>query len=945
MIEGNYNTYVPPDSAFKVSNRLVLRVKSSFNMMYNKISFASLVLSVYTVSAFCHAALGVEIQHSSHMSPHSKPIVLLNKHVFVVNTPADSVDVINVKTNKVVRRINVGIDPVGLAARPDGKQVWVANHISDTVSVIDTDARSATYLQIIGTVQEIDESTKSTRFDEPVGIAFASDEKAYVALSAENQIAVIDVATLRVSKRITINAQDPRAITVRNGYLYVVPFESNNQTQLSGGTPPLDGKLKTFDAWEHSIRHNNVLSIGHVVDVVRHPQVPDRDLYVFSTENEKLVKVVENVGTLLYGMTVDSQGNVFVAQANARNDANGKTGTQKHGLKELENRAFLNQITKVDLNAEKIEPQWFELEPLPPEHPTPEMALATPFAIQVSGDDSTLIASAASSDVVFTQDAKTGEVLGRVKVGAVPRGIALADSSDGKPEAAWVLNAVGNTVSFVDLSDIKKPNVIHSIALEDPTDPVVKRGRMMFNTAAASTTGTFSCASCHPDGHTDQLLWVLNTPIVTGGNQIMPRSTMPIRGLRDTEPYHWDGIPGDPYGGNNSSSIHKSVEPNSDVNDPVTSARNLIDGGLANTMMTVGHDAKNDQGQPGELSGAERDAMAKFLLSIAYPPAQRRPYNNEVTARAREGFELFHVHGDLQPRQNVCGDCHRMPFLVSTNTPGTGMDAPTWRGAYDRWLILPQGRLNIIDFPFYRNIAERGAPERDVWRMSWGGRERFDPVWDMVLQQSNGYPGGYARQITMNRSSIDNTLTAKLLQALEQSADEGAIVLQGHGRWIQNRRASDVQLEFRDGLYYSEPGMPSGLTREYLLKAASAGEFVGTFTAHIGAHFNVNTPQPAVWTLGAIESQRGRQRFPVLNRERAQMAVSVRHVETGAGLYVDGRKVPGDIAIKNGVARIELASVPAPGMHLLQLQNPDGLFSNDFIFYVSDGERRASSGE
>ena len=49
-----------------------------------------------------------------------------------------------------------------------------------------------------------------------------------------------------------------------------------------------------------------------------------------------------------------------------------------------------------------------------------------------------------------------------------------------------------------------------------------------------------------------------------------------------------------------------------------------------------------------------------------------------------------------------------MPFLVSTNTPGTGMDAPTWRGAYDRFPILPQGRLNIIDFDFYRAIAERG---------------------------------------------------------------------------------------------------------------------------------------------------------------------------------------------------------------------------------------------
>ena len=28
---------------------------------------------------------------------------------------------------------------------------------------------------------------------------------------------------------------------------------------------------------------------------------------------------------------------------------------------------------------------------------------------------------------------------------------------------------------------------------------------------------------------------------------------MPIRGLRDTEPYHWDGIPGDPYGGVNAA--------------------------------------------------------------------------------------------------------------------------------------------------------------------------------------------------------------------------------------------------------------------------------------------------------------------------------------------------------------------------------------------------------
>ena len=106
------------------------------------------------------------------------------------------------------------------------------------------------------------------------------------------------------------------------------------------------------------------------------------------------------------------------------------------------------------------------------------------------------------------------------------------------------------------------------IPLHDPTHRQVKLGRTWFNDADASSTRTFSCASCHPDGHTDQLLWVLKTPIVTGGNQIMPRSTMPVRGLRDTAPFHWDGIPGDPYGGINSANIRRRVPPNSHVDVP-----------------------------------------------------------------------------------------------------------------------------------------------------------------------------------------------------------------------------------------------------------------------------------------------------------------------------------------------------------------------------------------
>ncbi len=893
----------------------------------------------------------VAVGHPTFVSPHASPIAINGAHVFVVNTPSDTVDVIDRKTRKIIARVNVGIDPVGIAVRPDGKEVWVSNHVSDSVSVIDSDRANPTYLQVIATIQDFDPKTRATRFDEPVGIAFASNDKAYVALSSENQIAVVNVATRAVSKRLTITAQDPRAITVRGDRLYVIPFESNNKTQLSGGTGKIDGDLVTFDAHKHSIANNNVLSLGHVLDIIKHPRVPDRDLYIFDTKTDTLVETVDTLGTLLYGLTVDSKGRVFIAQTDARNEANGRSGTKKHGLKELENRAFLNQITSVGFTGDVAgKPKFIDLEPLPPKQPAKGRALATPFAIQVSDDDRTLVVSSAGSDKLFTIDAASGGVLGRVAVGAVPRGIALESAESGKASRAWVLNAVANTVSVVDVSDPARPRVVGFVSLKDPTHKQVKLGRTWFNDADTSSTGTFSCASCHPDGHTDQLLWVIKTPIVTGGNQIMPRSTMPIRGLRDTAPFHWDGIPGDPYGGNNSANIRRSVPPNSSIDDPASSTRHVIDGGLAATMLLDGDETVNDEGKSGALSAAERDDMATFLLSVPYPPAQRRAYTNVLSSEAEQGFRLFHIDGDLQskPTPNVCGNCHRMPFQVSTNTPGTGMDAPTWRGAYDRFLILPQGRLNIIDFDFYRRVAERGQPERSIWQFSWSGRRRFDPVWNMVLEGSTGYSGSFARQVTLNKASAIDDLTGDLLGALELSAGEGGVVLEVDGVFIGGSKPQPVALQFdaqhKGGRYVKKDGDRRAFTREELVSLAVGGRFVGTFTGRHGLKSDVEHPQPAIWTLGPIERQRGRQKFPILYDVKHSMTISGRHFGDDANVIVDGRRVPASVSVGDGEkVMVNLPTLPSVGMHLLQVQDPDGLFSNDFIFHVAENAEAAAN--
>jgi len=895
-----------------------------------------LLSAILTVYSFSYAQNLKTVGHPAMESPHVNPISLCGNYVYVTNTPAGTVDVIDRKTQKIFTRINVGVDPVSIAVRPDGKEIWVSNHVSDSVSVIDSDPKSPTFHIVVATIQEFNHR-KATLFDEPVGIAFASNSKAYVALSSERQIAVVDVKTRKVIDRLEIRAQDPRAIFVQGDRLYVIPFESGNKTQLSGGYKQnIDGNLVTFDAYEHSVKNNNALSLGYVSDIVKHPRQPDKDLFVFDTKTDRQIKIVETLGTLLYGLTVDSKGRIFIAQTDAQNDANGRAGTKKHGLAELQNRPYLNQITSVQFNDSRVDKKFLNLEPLPPANPTKDQALSTPYAIQISDDDSIIISSASASDKIFALDSRSGEILSQVTVGAGPRGIAL---EKGKLSKAWIYNALDNTVMLLDVSNTTDIKLSTTISLEDPTHATVKRGRIAFNSAMASSTGTFSCASCHPNGHSDQLLWVLDTPIVSGGKQIMPRLSMPVRGLRDTEPYHWDGTKGDPYGGINSANLFFPASSNCKINNPISCLRQLIDDNLATTMSLVSKDK-----QRGALTEDERNDMAVYLLSIPYPPAPKRPYTNILTNEARQGFSLFHVEGDNDPKFNqpvVCGNCHRLPFLSSAGTiaPRTGMKATTWRGAYDRYLISPQARGMIIDFPWISAIAEKGRDERSTWQLTWSGstgpRHRFNPVWDMVLEGSTGFSGTFARQVTVSSDDLKDHHDDDLISAMENAAGQGAVVLEIDGIFLDDIKAKRIELQYVTGVYVDKSNKKS-YTKNELLQLASQEKFVGTFTARHGVNADVDSPQPALWSLGAIHDQR-KQDFPTVTTRRLSMTISGRHFKDDAQIFVDGVRVNGAVSVKsNEKVVITLANAPTAGMHLLQVQVPDGMFSNDFIFYVKE---------
>ena len=59
-----------------------------------------------------------------------------------------------------------------------------------------------------------------------------------------------------------------------------------------------------------------------------------------------------------------------------------------------------------------------------------------------------------------------------------------------------------------------------------------------------------------------------------------------LRGLRGTAPYHWDGVPGDPYGGLNAST-KEYLEPNSDPDKPERRGQTVIDSSMSSTMISM----------------------------------------------------------------------------------------------------------------------------------------------------------------------------------------------------------------------------------------------------------------------------------------------------------------------------------------------------------------------
>lgn len=150
-----------------------------------------------------------------------RPITLTpsGDKLIVTNMPDHRIEVFDVGPDGVLthdRDIVVGMVPVAVAARSDN-EVWVVNHLSDSISIVDLSLGAVTRTLLVG--------------DEPRDIVFASNGLAFITAARRGQH-LTDPSLASVP-----GAGDPMFTTPGEGRAHVWVFDPDDLGDTVGGTP------------------------------------------------------------------------------------------------------------------------------------------------------------------------------------------------------------------------------------------------------------------------------------------------------------------------------------------------------------------------------------------------------------------------------------------------------------------------------------------------------------------------------------------------------------------------------------------------------------------------------------------------------------------------------------------------------------------------------------
>tara|TARA_B100001540_G_scaffold144112_2_gene127886 strand:- start:2679 stop:5564 length:2886 start_codon:yes stop_codon:yes gene_type:complete len=343
-------------------------------------------------------------------SGHVRPLAQTpdGSTLIAVNTPDNRIEVFSVSGGALTHTdsIPVGMEPVAVAAR-NNNEVWVVNHLSDSVSVVDLSAGRVVRTLLVG--------------DEPRDIVFGGTgfNRAFISTAHRGQhredssiaavpgagdpqlttggvgradVWVFDANSLGTTvggtpvEILSFFADTPRALAVTpNGAtVYVAAFQSGNQTTVINETAVPNGfgpngvpgpssncwQNDADPACEESVQApevgvivkfdgtNWVTSTGSIKNSQVNFNLPDHDVFSINANTLASGSVVEydHVGTVLFNMAINpSNGKVYVTNTEMPNHVEFE-GPGIHGGSTVQGHLSESRITVLNPGTGAVDP-------------------------------------------------------------------------------------------------------------------------------------------------------------------------------------------------------------------------------------------------------------------------------------------------------------------------------------------------------------------------------------------------------------------------------------------------------------------------------------------------------------------------------------------------------------------------------------------------------------
>lgn len=535
------------------------------------------------------------------------PLVLTpdEQTLWVVNPDAGSLTALATATAQKQIELTIGGEPWALALAPDGQRLYVLDRSQGRLLAVNLHTQQVTHTLLVG--------------GEPGMVVLSpSGAYAFITSAATGEVLAVDIATFALVARWQVSPQ-PYAIAMSD-----------------------DGDL---DDWDETV-------------VVTHLTAVQRPGGQEATDDGRQGEVTllypcQEPAVLPITLAPDDQGfpSLLTGIALAQGHAWVTLQRASPALPNTLTQTLFAAVAAVDLAHQQAAPDLA----LPLNDQTIfGSPINNPWAVAAAPDGKRLYVVAAGSDLVEVIDIAqpaAPQLLKFLPVGLNPRGLVLNQAGT----RGYVLNFLGRSVTIIDLVAL---TVVGEVTVsQEPLLPTVLRGKILFNNASnpkLSRGGWISCASCHPDGGTDNITWIFPDG---------PRQTPALWNAAATLPWHW------------SAALDEAQDVESTI-EGIQHGLGLAPGAEPPLLGAV------NAGRAADL-----DALAAYLQQGIRPP--RLLITPSLTATITTGRQLFQQRG--------CADCHGGPTWSASHLPAAAGEVdPDQNGMVDT-VLRDVGTVNAQD--------------------------------------------------------------------------------------------------------------------------------------------------------------------------------------------------------------------------------------------------------